>query len=89
MIPRRSEVDGKNINAPIFARDGLHITHFDNYFSVKQFESTNERKKFNYSNGILTDGVSISILLNKDETIIAGPHTQLKKEHRHLSGESL
>ena len=89
MIPRRSEVDGKNIYAWIFACDGLHITHFDNYFSVKQFESTNERKKFNYSNGILTDDVSISILLNKDETIIAGPPTRRKKEHRHISGESL
>ena len=65
MIPRRSEVDEKNINAPIFACDGLHIAHFENYFSVKQFESTNERKKFNYSNSILMDGVSISILLNK------------------------
>jgi hypothetical protein len=88
-IPRRSEVDGRNINAPIFARDGLHITHFDNYFSVKQFESKNERTKFNYSNGISTDGVSISILLMKDETIVAGPPTQRKKEHRHLSGELL
>jgi hypothetical protein len=57
-------VDEKNINVPIFAHDG-HIAHFDNYFSVKQFESTNKRKKFNYSKGILMDGVSISILLNK------------------------
>ena len=55
-IPKHSEVDGRNINAPIFARDGLHIPHFDHYFSVKKFESANERKMFNYSNGISTDG---------------------------------
>ncbi len=86
-IPRRSAVDGKNINAPIFARDGMHIAHLNNYFSVERFESKNERKKFNYSNGISTDGVGISILLQKDETIVAGPPTRRKKEYRHLSGE--
>ena len=88
-IPKHSEVDGRNINAPIFARDGLHIPHFDHYFSVKKFESANERKMFNYSNGISTDGVSISILLSKDETIQAGPPLRRAKEFRHLSGEYL
>ncbi len=48
-IPRCSQVDGKNINTPLFTHDGLHVAHFDNYFSVKQFESKNERKMFNYS----------------------------------------
>jgi hypothetical protein len=86
-IPKHSEVDGRNINAPIFARDGLHIPYFDHYFSVKKFESANERKMFNYSNGISTDGVSISILLSKDETIQAGPPLRRAKEFRHLSGE--
>jgi hypothetical protein len=86
-IPKKSQVDGRNINAHIFARDGLHVTHFDNYFSVKQFESANERKKFNYSNGISTDGVSISILLCKDETIVAGPPIRRARGNCHLSGE--
>jgi hypothetical protein len=45
-ILRHSQEDGRNINAPIFACDGLHVAHFDNYFSVKQFECANERKKF-------------------------------------------
>ena len=88
-IPKKSTVDGKHINAPIFVRDRLHVAHFDKYFSVKQFESTSERKLFNYSNGISTDGVSISILLKKDELIEAGQPTQRKKKYRHLSGECL
>lgn len=69
-LPTRSLIDNKNMNAPYFVRDGLHVELFKEYFSVVQFESG--RKYFNYSNGISTDNVSLCVLLIKDEIIEAG-----------------
>ena len=86
VLPSKSTVDGKNINAPYFVRDGLHIEYFNKYFSVQKFESGS--KYFNYGNGISTDGVSLSILLKKDDTVDAGVAKQRKKKYRHLSGMS-
>jgi len=83
-LPRHSDVDLKNMNAPYFVRDGLHVNFFNEYFSVQEFESG--RKYFNYSNGISTDNVSISVILKKDETIEAGVPQRRKKRYRHLAG---
>ena len=77
LLPKKSGVDGKCMNGPYFVRDCLHIEYFNKYFSVQQFETA--CKYFNYSNGISTDGVSMSILLKKDETVEAGVAQQRKK----------
>ncbi len=89
ILKNSTAVDGRNINSPIFVRGRLHLSHFNKYFSIKQLESKNKGKVFNYSNGISTDGVSISMLLKKDELIKAGKPTRRKKEYRHLSGKSI
>lgn len=85
-IPKFSAVDGKSMKAVYFVRDGLHVDYFNKYFSVQQFE-TEHSKSFNYSNGISTDNVAISILLKKNENIEVGVAQRRKKQYRHLSGE--
>ena len=84
-LAKRSPVDGGYINAPIYVRDGLHVRYFDEYFSVKQFETA--PKTFNYSNGISTDNIAVSVLLKRDESVAPGVAQRRKKTFRLLSSE--
>jgi hypothetical protein len=60
---------------------------FEKYFNFDRFESkVTERKCFNYSRGITTNGVKLSFLYIVSTEVEAGPAHQRKSSQRYLFG---
>ena len=83
------EIRTNSINRDDFA-NGANAPYkyfFEKYFDFKQFESKEtERKNFNYSRGITTNGVKLSFLYNISAEVEAGPSHQRKSSQRYLLG---
>ncbi len=92
MVNELEDVDLRynNINREAFAfGDNAPFRYFfKKYFDFKRFESKlSNRKSFNYSRGITTNGVKISFLYNVNTGIEVGPTHQRKYSQRHLLGK--